>query len=162
VHCFQIVPRSVFRRLFARIGRCLSGASKPIICSERGSRASRTGSCAGECDPAHCERMGASHCRLQSPLHGTVRAERGLPKARRRGVARGDSASRLILATHACYLTAALPALATSPSCSPLPPETPTAPISLPSMIIGTPPSIGIAPVRRNNRRPSPPAATLS
>lgn len=60
------------------------------------------------------------------------------------------------------YFGAAAPAWAVRPSWSLLPPEAPIAPISLPSAMIGMPPSTGIAPVRRRMRRPSPPPATVS
>lgn len=60
------------------------------------------------------------------------------------------------------YLNAAAPAAATWPSCSPEPPDTPTAPTILPPTLMGAPPSIGMAPVRRKRRRPSPPAASAS
>jgi len=40
------------------------------------------------------------------------------------------------------YFSASIPAFATCPSCGALPPETPTAPMILPSTTMGIPPSI--------------------
>jgi cytochrome P450 len=58
--------------------------------------------------------------------------------------------------------SASIPAFATCPSCGAVPPETPMAPMILPSAMIGMPPSIGLAPVRRRRRRLAPPWATAS
>jgi hypothetical protein len=54
------------------------------------------------------------------------------------------------------------PALATTPSCSALPPDTPIAPMILPSTTSGKPPSTALAPRSVNTRRPAPPPATAS
>src|SRR5207302_1154283 len=58
--------------------------------------------------------------------------------------------------------SAATPALAHCASCSERSPDTPMAPTSFPSTSSGRPPSTGMAPSRRNTRRPAPPFSTLS
>ena len=74
-----------------------------------------------------------------------------------------ESGQRSIESNRSCrYFMTAAPAWAVRPSWSLLPPDAPTAPMSLLSMMIGMPPSTGIAPVRRRMRRPSPPPATVS
>jgi hypothetical protein len=60
------------------------------------------------------------------------------------------------------YLIIAAPAVAQTPSWSLVSPETPTAPMILPSARMGTPPSTGTAPSRPSTRTPAPPDAKLS
>src|SRR5215831_4291744 len=60
------------------------------------------------------------------------------------------------------YFSALAPALAICPSCWGSMPETPMAPIILPSTKIGTPPSYGVAPRSPSTRNPIPPPAIAS
>ena len=60
------------------------------------------------------------------------------------------------------YLAAAAPAMATSASWLDITPETPMAPIILPSTTIGTPPSSGKTPGTASSRRLPPPCAIRS
>jgi pro-kumamolisin-like protein len=60
------------------------------------------------------------------------------------------------------YLRALTPAAAHWPSCSPASPERPMAPTSLPSTMIGRPPSTSSAPFSASTRSPAPPPATAS
>jgi hypothetical protein len=55
------------------------------------------------------------------------------------------------------YFSASIPALAICASCADVTPDTPIAPMILPSTTIGMPPSSGLAPLSRRIRRFSPP-----
>jgi hypothetical protein len=79
--------------------------------------------------------------------------------SRRRDVRQAEEIARVL---RLAYFNALAPAWAVWLSWSLLPPEAPTAPMTLPSTIIGMPPATGTAPVRPSIRRPSPPAASVS
>src|ERR1700685_1320287 len=62
-----------------------------------------------------------------------------------------------------CHLlSASAPALATWESCDDKEPDTPMAPMILPSTMTGKPPSIGVMAFSANSRMPAPPAAMAS
>src|SRR5690606_25717023 len=63
---------------------------------------------------------------------------------------------------HSRHAKAAAPAAAQTSSSLLEPPETPSAPISSPFTMIGSPPSTGIAPASRSTSNPSPPRASRS
>jgi hypothetical protein len=60
------------------------------------------------------------------------------------------------------FPNASTPALPTCASCSEVAPDTPTAPTTLPSTMMGIPPSSGLAPASLSSRRLGPPCPTRS
>src|SRR5206468_11208029 len=91
-----------------------------------------------------------------APVLAGAQDREGDPEAAGRRSQTGPSRWR------AYFVNASAPALATCASCSDVAPDTPTAPMILPSTMSGIPPSSGLAPLSLSSRRLGPPWPTRS
>src|SRR6267143_6268579 len=103
----------------------------------------------------------AIRCIVRDPrLVRTGQAGRTFDRSKQRATRGAGGLASPARPARAYFVNASAPALATCASCSDVAPDTPTAPMILPSTMSGIPPSSGLAPLSFSSRRFGPPWPT--